>query len=382
MPKLLFTVTEDWAFCSHRLPTAMAARDAGYDVVVAARMGEHQKRIEDMGFRTKAWGIKRESLNPFSELAALVDLIRIYKQERPDVAYHVAIKAIMYGSIAARMAGVKHTINLFSGLGVVFISNAARFRLIRAVVTPVLRWALRPPTARLQVQNADDRALLNGLGIATPDKTDLVPGSGLDIENFPETPEPASSDPESTPKAVLVARMLWDKGVGELAEAARILKGRGVKLDIVLVGAPDPANPASITTPQLNAWVDEGLVQWLGRRSDVAEILQDSHIAVLPSYREGMPISLLEAAATGRPLVAFDTPGCRDLVHDGENGLLVPFKDVGALADALERLAIDADLRRRLGHQARLDVEHTYCAAAIRTRLKAIFERLGPITGE
>ena len=369
MPKLLFTVTEDWAFCSHRIPTAQAARDAGFDVVVAARMGEHRARIEQLGFRCVPWAIKRESLNPFSELAALRDLVRIYKAERPDAAYHVAIKAIMYGSIAARLAGVKRTFNLFSGLGVVFISTAFKFRAIRAAVTPVLRWALKPAGARLQVQNSDDLALLNGLGISTPDKSDLVPGSGLDMENFPATPEPEGG----APKAVLVARMLYDKGVSELMDAARLLKQRGVKLDIVLVGDPDPANPASLALPQLKAWADEGLATWLGRRSDVAEILKDSHIAVLPSYREGMPRSLLEAAAIARPLVAFDAPGCRDLVRDGENGLLVTFKDATALADALQRLAEDADLRRRLGEQARRDCENIYCATAIRARLKNIF---------
>ncbi len=370
MPKLLFTVTEDWAFCSHRIPTAMAAHDAGFDVVVAARLGEHQARIEELGFRTVAWNIKRESMNPLSEVAALFDLIRIYKAERPDAAYHVAIKSIMYGAIAARAAGVKRTFNLFSGMGVVFISNAPKFRLVRRLVTPLLRWALRAPQSRLQVQNADDRALLNGLGISTAERTDLVPGSGLDIENYPETDEP-----QGTPKAVLVARMLWDKGIGELVEAARILNTRDVKLDIVLVGAPDPANPASIPESQLQAWQNEGLIQWLGRRADVADILKDSHIAVLPSYREGMPRSLLEAAAIGRPLIAFDAPGCRDLVRDGENGILVPFQDSTALADALQHLAEHTEDRQRLGHQARLDIERTYCADAIRARLKAIFTR-------
>ena len=372
MPKLLFTVTEDWAFCSHRIPTAMAARDAGYDVVVAARMGAHRERIEALGFRAVTWNIKRESQNPLSELSALLDLVRIYKAERPDASYHVAIKAIMYGSIAARLAGVKRTFNLFSGMGVVFISQRRKFRAIRTFVTPLLRWALKPATARLQVQNRDDLALLNGLGVSTPEKTDVVPGSGLDLENFPETAEPDNA----TPKAVLVARMLWDKGVGELMEAARLLKTRGVKLDIVLVGEPDPANPATITEAQLNAWTDEGLATCLGRRSDVAELIKGSHIAVLPSYREGMPRSLLEAAAIGRPLVAFDAPGCRDLVRDGENGLLVAYKDVSALADALERLASDVDLRRTLGHQARLDVERTYGASAIQAQLQHIFSRI------
>ena len=227
MPKLLFTVTEDWAFCSHRIPTAMAARDAGYDVVFAARMGAHRERIESLGFRSVTWNIKRESQNPLSELSALLDLVRIYKNERPDASYHVAIKAIMYGSIAARLAGVKHTFNLFSGMGVVFISPRLKFRAIRTFVTPLLRWALKPATARLQVQNRDDLALLNGLGVSTPEKTDVVPGSGLDLENFPETAEPDNA----TPKAVLVARMLWDKGVGELMEAARLLDRKSTRLN-------------------------------------------------------------------------------------------------------------------------------------------------------
>lgn len=372
MAKLLITLTEDWAFLSHRLPTAYAARDAGFDVVVVSRMGDERKRIEALGFRTVPWAIRRESLNPFSELSALFDLVRIYKSERPDVVYHVAIKSIMYGSIAARLVGVQHTVNLFSGLGVVFISEAPKFRLIRVLVKPLLRWAMAPETTRMQVQNPDDLALLNDLGISTARKSDIVPGSGLDLENFPATPEPQTD----TIKTMLVSRMLWDKGIGELIEAARLLKARSVQLDIVLVGAPDSANPASISQEQLKAWVDEGLVTWLGHRSDVPALIAQSHIAVLPSYREGMPRSLMEAAAIGRPLVAFDAPGCRDLVHDNANGLLVPFKDVPALADALERLAKDGDLRHRLGRQARRDIERTYSADAIRTKLKTIFEHL------
>jgi len=373
-PKLLFTVTEDWAFCSHRLPTAFAARDAGYDVVVTARMRKHREQIEKLGFRTVEWAIKRESRNPFFELTALLDLIRIYKAERPDVTYHVALKSIMYGAIAARICNVGASVNLFSGLGVVFISNALWFRFIRAITTPVLRWALKPSNVRLQVQNGDDRDFLHGLGISTADRTDLVPGSGLDLENYPETPEPS----DDTPMAMLVARMLWDKGIGELVEAARLLKARGTDLRIVLVGDPDPANPASISQDQLKAWVDEGLVEWWGRRNDVADILKQSHIAVLPSYREGMPRSLLEAAAVGRPMVAFDAVGCRDLIRDGENGYLVPFKDSAALADALQKLADDGDMRRRLGHQARLDVERTYSATAIRAHIANILSALRP----
>lgn len=374
MPKLLFTVTEDWAFCSHRLPTAFAARDAGFEVVVAARMRDHQQQIEALGFRTVNWAIKRESQNPFSELSAVLDLIRIYKAERPDVSYHVAIKSIMYGSIAARLSGVKGCVNLFSGLGVVFISNAFKFRMIRAAVTPFLRWALKPTFTRLQVQNKDDRSILNGLGISTPDRTDLVPGSGLDTQDFPYTPEPE----DEPPIAVLVARMLWDKGVGELAEAAKILNQRGTNLRIALVGAPDPANPASIPESQLKAWNDAGLMEWWGRREDIADILKQSHIAVLPSYREGMPRSLLEAAAIGRPLVAFDAVGCRDLINDGENGFLVPFQDVNALADALEKLVNDPTLRKRLGNQAREDIERTYSADAIRAQISQILTDLKP----
>ncbi|MBL4613894.1 MAG: glycosyltransferase family 4 protein [Magnetovibrio sp.] len=373
-PKLLITVTEDWAFCSHRLPTAFAARDAGYDVVVAARMSDHQERIEALGFRTVPWAIKRESQNPFSELSALLDLIRIYKAERPMVCYHVALKAIMYGSIAARIAGVKGVVNLFSGLGVVFISNTLKFRLIRRAITPFLRWAHKPPGFRLQVQNKDDRAFLNNLGISTPEQTDLVPGSGLDLENFSETPEPT----HEPPVAILVARMLWDKGIGELAQAARILKQRNVALRIVLVGAPDPANPASIPQHQIKTWVDDGVLEWWGRREDVAEILKQSHIAVLPSYREGIPRSLLEAAAVGRPMVAFDVPGCKDLIQNDKNGFLVPFQDATALANALEKLATDPDLRKRLGHQARLDVERTYSADAIRARIRDILIAIKP----
>ena len=200
------------------------------------------------------------------------------------------------------------------------------------------------------------------------EKTFLIPGSGIDLENFPETPEPAG-----VPVALVVARMLWDKGIGETIEAARILKERGVYIKLRLIGAPDPSNPASISESQLKAWHDEGIVEWLGPRTDIAAQLANSHIALLPSYREGMPRSLLEGAAIGRPLVAFDAPGCRDLVRNNENGILVPFKDAIALADALERLVGDAQLRRKMGKVARSDVETVYASSIVRARLKDIF---------
>lgn len=372
MPKMLFTVTEDWAFCSHRLPTAFAARDAGFDVVVAARMHDHREQIERLGFRAVAWNIQRESLNPVSEFAAVRDLIRIYREERPDATYHVAIKAIMYGSIAARITGVKRTFNLFSGLGVVFISKTLKFKFIRATVTPVLRWALKPANTHLHVQNRDDRETLIAHGISTPERTDLIPGSGIDTDEYPQAPAPDASPVT----AVVVSRMLWDKGIGEVAEAARLLQARGVKLKIILVGAPDPANPSTIPQAQLESWAAEGVVEWWGRRNNIAEIFANCDIAVLPSYREGMPRSLLEAASTGRPMVAFDAVGCRDLVRDGHNGFLVPFQDAEALADALETLTKDRDLRLRFGQQARMDVETTFSADAIRKRMTDIFKHI------
>lgn len=344
-PRLMFFVTEDWYFCSHRLPLAIAAREAGFDVVVVTRVREHGEQIRSAGIRLLSFESERRSMNPLSMFATVVRLASLYRQERPDIVHHVALKPILTGSIAARIAGIRRVVNALTGLGWLYSSDSRTASLLGFFVRRVLGMLLSH--GRVIVQNPDDRAWLTSLGVKD-DAIRLIRGSGVDIHRF---------HPHSTaygaPVIVLVARMLRDKGVGEFVEAARCLGLRRDQARFVLVGDPDPANPASIPEATLRQWDTEGIVEWWGRRSDMAEVYAQAHIACLPSYREGLPMSLLEAAACGLPIVATDVPGCREIVLQGENGLLVPPRDSETLARALNLLIHDAGLRARMGRRGR-----------------------------
>lgn len=373
MPKLIYLVTEDWYFLSHRLPMARAARDAGFDVVVATRINrpEDKAAIEAEGFRVAPLDWQRGGRNPVGELKAVMAISRLYREEVPDIVHHVSMKPVLEGSLAAWIAGVPAVVNALTGLGALFIASDAKTRLLGFFVRMALSRLLTRWNARLVMQNPDDLDLLVQQGIVDRAHAVLIPGSGVDLARFAPSPEPPG--PLS---AVLVGRMLWDKGVGELVEASRLLRQRGVPLRIRLVGPRDDHNPASIPQATLEQWVKEGLVEWPGQIRDIAALWRDSHIAVLPSYREGLPKSLLEAAASGRPMVATDVPGCREVVRHGETGLLVPARDAAALADALAELAGDAALRRRLGTAARRLAEQRFSDQAIAAAIVELYEKL------
>ncbi len=373
MPKLIYLVTEDWYFLSHRLPMARAALAAGFEVVVATRVNRPEDRaaIEAEGFRITALDWRRGGRNPLSELKAVAAIVRLYRRERPDIVHHVAMKPVLEGSLAAWIAGVPAMVNALTGLGALFIGSDTATRAMGPFVRVALRFLLARGHGRLLMQNPDDLDLLVRRGIVARARAVLIPGSGVDLARFAPSPEPSGA-----PVAALVARMLWDKGVGELVEAARLLKGRGVGLRIRLVGPRDDHNPASIPQATLEQWVREGLIEWPGAVGDIAQLWRDTAIAVLPSYREGLPKALLEAAAAGRPMVATDVPGCREIVRHQETGLLVPPRDPVALADALARLAGDAALRRRLGAAARRLAEQRFGDAAVAAAVVGLYRDL------
>ncbi len=369
-PSILFVVTEDWYFWSHRLDLARACRQAGFEVMVATRVDAHGPAMAAEGFRVVPFDLARGSQDPRAILGAAARLRRLYRDLRPDIVHHVALKPVLAGGIAARLAGVPVVVNAIAGLGHVFTAATGRARLQRAVLARVLRWLLRPGNVSVVVQNGADRDLL--ARIVDPARLHLIRGSGVDTEAFVPAPEP-----EGVPVAVLAARMLWAKGPGRAVEAARILRRRGVPLRIALVGRLDPANPGAIPEATLRAWADEGVVEVWGHRSDMAAVWAAAHIALLPTtYGEGLPKTLLEAAACGRGIVASDHPGCRELVTDGRNGLLVPAEDAVALADALQRLAGDAALRRRLGAAARADVEAAFSAERVNGQFLKLYAGL------
>jgi glycosyltransferase involved in cell wall biosynthesis len=290
---------------------------------------------------------------------------------RPDILHNVALKPAVVGSLAALLAGVPAVVNAVSGLGYMFINRSAKARLLRPLVTAAFRLLLGRRRCRLIVQNVDDQAFFQETGIVAAESIALIRGAGVDTEHFRPSPEPSG-----VPVAALVARLLWDKGVGEVVEAARLLKAQGVAMRVALVGRPDPHNPRSIPEDVVRGWQAEGLIEWWGHRDDVAAVWAEAAIAVLPSYREGLPKALLEAAACGRPLVTTDVPGCRELVADGDNGLLVPARQAAPLADGLRRLAGDAGLRRRLGERARARAVEEFSETVVAEQTLALYRQM------
>jgi glycosyltransferase involved in cell wall biosynthesis len=351
-PLLLFTVNDAGFFLSHRLPIAQAAAAAGYDVQVATAPGPAAARVLTEGFAHHAVPLSRRGLNPFAELRALWALTRLYRQLKPDLIHHVTIKPVLIGGIAARLARTPAMVSAVSGLGYVFIKPGWPARMLRLAVRSGYRLALRRPGVRVIFQNPDDRHEFVGQKLIDPNAAVLIKGSGVNTAQFVVRPEP-----EGVPLVVLPARMLRDKGVGEFVKAARSLRAQGVEARFALVGDSDPGNPTAIPESRLRAWQDKGDVEWWGHSADMATVLTQAHIVCLPSYREGLPKSLIEAAACGRAIVACDVPGCREIARHDENALLVPPRDPIALAEALRKLITDSELRQRMGRRGRSMVE-------------------------
>jgi glycosyltransferase involved in cell wall biosynthesis len=370
--KLLFLVTEDWYFCSHRLPPARAARAAGFEVVVATRVNRHRAAIEAEGFRIVPLEMRRKSMNPLRELAAIAELVRIYRRERPTVVHQVGMKPMVYGSLAARIARVPGVVNALPGLGFVFTSKTVFARALRVFLTPALRVLLNTGRSVLILQNPDDCAVHVDAGTIVPDRVRLIRGSGVDIRSFTPGAEPAGN-----PIVMMASRMVWGKGVGEFVEAARLLRSRGASARFVLVGDSDHDNPAAIPVSKLEAWHDEGTVEWWGHRDDMPHVLAQASIVCLPSANgEGIPKVLLEAASCGRPLVATDAPGCREIVRHGDNGLLVPLHDAEALGAAIGRLLHAPDLRRQMGERGRRLVEAEFSDTRVAEQTLAVYREL------
>lgn len=370
-PRLLFVVTEDWYFCSHRLALAAAAQAAGYTVHVATRVGTDGARIRGAGFTLHAVPFARSPRRPDRDLAALAALVRVYRRVRPHIVHHVALKPIVLGSLAAVWARPPLVVNALTGLGYVFSSPSGRARLLRPPLRLLLRWLLRREGALTVLQNADDRALLAGAAVIDPARSAVVRGSGVDLARFAP---PARRS--GVPLVVLAGRMLRDKGVEEFVAAARRLRAGGCAARFALVGGTDPDNPAALARDRLAAWHAEGAIEWWGRREDMPAVWAQAHVACLPSYREGLPMALLEAAAAGLALVATDVPGCREIVRHGDNGLLVPPGDPEALAAALARVLADASLRARMGTRSRALAADFAIGRVVRETL-AVYRRFG-----
>lgn len=369
--RLLFLVTEDWYFVSHRLELAIAARQAGYDVAVATRVDQHGERITAAGLKLYPVSFNRGGLNPFEEMRTLVQIARIYRRKKPDIVHHVALKPVIYGSLVAKWLGVGGIVNALGGLGFVFSSTALRARLLRALVRPILKFVLGGKRSLLIVQNRGNRDQLISEGMVELGATRLIRGAGVDPDAYRQVT--VESD---KPLVILPARLLREKGVCEFVEAARLLRSKGVNARFALVGKPDPANPASLSQAQVDQWATEGVVEYWGWQDDMPKVFASAQIVCLPSYHEGFPKSLLEAAASGCAIVASDIPGCREIVVPKETGWLVPVQDTRGLAAALEQAITQPELRTQYGRAARALVVSDFSMRRIAEETIALYDEL------
>jgi glycosyltransferase involved in cell wall biosynthesis len=372
MPRLLFLITEDWYFWSHRLDLARAMRDAGFDVTVATRVQAHETSIRQEGFRLLPIQLLRRSRNPMTEYLAIRELVHLYRRERPDIVHHVAMKPILYGSIAARLANVRIVVNAFPGLGHVFATEGRTGRLLRALVRVGLRWVLARSGSTIVVQNSSDRNRLIIEGIVEEDRTRVIRGSGVNTDVY----VPRSTN-KTESMVLLASRMLWDKGIGEFVQAVRQMRSRRKGTRFVLVGRCDEDNPARVAREQLIRWNEEGVIEWWGHREDMPAVLAAATVVVLPTYYgEGIPKVLLEAAASGVAIVATDIPGCREVVRHRVNGLLVPARNVEALTEAIETLLDDEPLRQELGREGREIAKKEFSTPIIAEEFLSLYREL------
>jgi glycosyltransferase involved in cell wall biosynthesis len=367
-PRLLYVVTEDWAFLSHRLPMARAARDAGFEVHVATRVSAGAAAIEAERFILHPIPFMRGSLSPAAASSTITALRRVHREVRPALTHHVALQACVLGMLAT-LGRPTACVNAFIGLGYLFTSDSGKARVVRNLVGMLLRVLVNRKHCIALVQNPDDMAALLSLGIAKS-RIALIPGSGVDVERF--TPV---AEPDGAPTFGFVGRLLDDKGIRTLIAAHRLLRTRLPDAQLLIAGTPDPANPASVTEAEAKSWNEQAGIAWLGHVADIAGLWRRTHVAVLPSRREGMPMSLLEAAACGRALIASDVPGCREVVIHEQTGLLFPVDDAPALADAMARLAADPPLRAHCAAAARQRVVEIFAAEIIGREIVALYER-------
>ena len=366
-PHLVFVVNTDWFFLSHRLPLALEAVRRGWRVTLAAPDTGRLDEAASHGLEVVDLPLSRSGANPIKEAPTVAFLARLYRRLRPSLIHHVTPKPVVYGSLAAHVVPHTPVVNAVSGLGYAFIGKpwwhplpVAAWRLYHLALGRRRSWAI--------FQNPDDLEALGDL--VEPGHSVLIRGSGVDLDRFASSPEPGGA-----PLVVLPARLLRDKGVEEFVEAARLVRERGVEARFALVGSLDAGNPASVLEGDLEGWQAERVVEWWGQRTDMPEVYRQATVVALPSYREGLPKALLEAGGAARAMVTTDVPGCREVVTDGETGLLVPARDAVALADAVQRLLEDAVVRDRLRKAARASIEANYGIGSVVSAHFNLYER-------
>ena len=372
--RLLFLVNEALFFTTHRMSVARAAREGGFEVHVAApHEQEPVEVIEANGFHYHPIPLIRSGTSIKGELTLLMAFWRLLKRIKPDLTHHVAMKPVAYAGCLARLSRVPAVVHAVTGLGYLFIRDDLLSRTQRMIIMRLFRFALAHPNGRVIFQNPDDLDLFTKKAAVDPTIATIIRGTGVDMNRFVPV-----ATPRKRPVVMFPARVIGDKGVHEFVEAARQLTGRGVVADFVIVGRTDPINPTAVADETVRQWEREGILTWWGFREDIAAALQQASIVCMPSYREGLPRVLIEAAACGLPIVTTDVPGCREIVDDGVNGLLVPPRDGPATAAAIARLVDNPDLRRRMGEASRAMTVAEYGVDDFVRRTLSVYAEVAP----
>ncbi|MFI5057715.1 MAG: glycosyltransferase family 4 protein [Candidatus Acidiferrales bacterium] len=370
--KLLFLVTEDWFFWSHRLAVARAAQRNGYEVIVATRVQRCAEQIRGEGFRLIPLQLIRESYSPLNEFRAIQQIRQIYRSEDPDIVHQVALKPVLYGSISALGRKNIPAVNALTGLGYLAASSTRKARFLRLLIWNFFRLFLNKPHQRVIVENPDDKQLLIEKLKVSPERIVLIRGSGVDFQSFQPTAEPSG-----IPVVLLASRMLWIKGIVEFVEAAKMLRSKGLDARFVLVGDTDPSSPSSVPRQQLLEWQSSGSIEWWGHQTDMPRIFEQASLVCLPSHGgEGVPTVLMEAAASGRAIVTTDVPGCRDIVRNGVNGRIVPPGDAVALAEAIEELLKNSAMRQEMARRGREIAVNEFSQEMIAEQTLALYSEL------
>jgi len=375
MSRVLLVANTSWYLYNFRLPLLQELRSSGLEVALVAPHDTYTPLLQAEGFVVHNWLVARSSINPFAELHALVDLLRIYRRERPDLVHHFTIKACLYGTIAAKGARVYRVINAVTGLGHVFLGTRKRSRVLRKVIKPVYTAAFKARRATVVFQNADDQETLIQLGITDGERARLICGSGVDIERFKPTHDSAGQFHDSL-RVLFPSRLIREKGTSELLGACRQLWDEGLALELLVAGEPDSGNRSALSEIELADLHADPRIRCLGHVDDMQALYAASDIVVLPSWREGLSRALIEAAAMERPIITTDVPGCRDVVDHGRSGLLVALHDARGIALAIRLLHHNPDLARRFGKAARQKVVAEFQVSLVNESTLSHYERL------
>ena len=369
MSKILLFANTDWYLYNFRNRLARELRSQGHEVILLSPPGNFQDLLREDGFQWRPFQLSRQGINPLNEIWSLWQLIRIYREVRPDIVHHFTVKPVIYGSLAAHILGIEYIINSITGLGHLFIDTGIVTRILRGISKLLYQISLRGTQVIFEIPEDRDIFIRNRLLRA--DQAHLIMGTGVDVEKFRPT-----TKNHIVPVVLFSSRMLATKGLPEFIDATRILKQKGLEARFAIAGATDPGNPASISEEQIEIWKQSSLVEWWGWQHDMPSTLSQADIFCLPSYREGVPNALIEACACGIPIVTTDVPGCRDVVTHGLNGLLVPLMNSSALADALETLLVNADLRHSMAIAGRQIAVNKFSLAKVNTETLAIYKQI------